>query len=50
MREQPQAMKVWRMVSKPASVAELEVCVTDALALVAEPPCQRAGHKHHAGR
>ena len=38
MREQLQAMKVWRMVSKPASVAELEACVTDALALVAEPP------------
>ena len=38
VREQLQAMKVWRMVSKPASVAELEACVTDALALVAEPP------------
>ena len=38
VREQLQAMKVWRMVSKPASVAEREACVTDALALVAEPP------------
>lgn len=38
VREQLQAMKVWRMVSKPASVAELEACVTDALALVTEPP------------
>ena len=38
VREQLQAMKVWRMVSKPASVAELEACVTDALALVADPP------------
>ena len=38
VREQLQAMKVWRMVSKPASVPELEACVTDALALVAEPP------------
>ena len=38
VREQLQAMKVWRMVSKPASVAELEACVTEAQALVAEPP------------
>ena len=38
VREQLQAMKVWRMVSKPASVAELEACVTEALALVAERP------------
>lgn len=37
VREQLQAMKVWRMVSKPASVAELEACVTDALALTLEP-------------
>ena len=38
VREQLQAMKVWRMLSKPASVAELEACVTDALALVADTP------------
>ena len=38
VREQLQAMKVWRMVSKPASVAELEACVTDALALASTPP------------
>ena len=37
VREQLQAMKVWRMVSKPASVVELEACVTDALALATEP-------------
>lgn len=36
VREQLQAMKVWRMVSKPASVAELEACVSDALALASD--------------
>lgn len=38
VREQLQAMKVWRMVSKPASVAALEACVTDALALTSATP------------
>ncbi|PJI98572.1 response regulator receiver domain-containing protein [Acidovorax sp. 69] len=33
VRDQLNAMKVWRMLSKPASVAELEDCVRDALAL-----------------
>ena len=33
VREQLQAMKVWRMLSKPASVLELEACVRDALSL-----------------
>lgn len=32
VREQLNGMNVWRMVSKPASVAELEDCVRDALA------------------
>ncbi|WP_462389884.1 response regulator [Acidovorax sp. Q11] len=33
VRDQLSAMKVWRMLSKPASVMELENCVRDALAL-----------------
>ena len=33
VRDQLGAMKVWRMLSKPASVMELENCVRDALAL-----------------
>lgn len=37
VREQLQAMKVWRMLSKPASVLELEACVRDALSLHEEP-------------
>ncbi len=37
VREQLQALNVWRMVSKPASVLELEACVRDALALTIHP-------------
>lgn len=37
VREQLQALKVWRMLSKPASVSDLETCVRDALALPAGP-------------
>lgn len=37
VREQLQAMKVWRMLSKPASVLALEACVRDALSLHDEP-------------
>lgn len=35
VRDQLSAMKVWRMLSKPTSVMELEDCVRDALALPA---------------
>lgn len=37
VRDQLGAMKVWRMLSKPASVTELENCVHDALALPMSP-------------
>ncbi|WP_158275003.1 response regulator [Acidovorax sp. HMWF029] len=44
VRDQLSAMKVWRMLSKPTSVLELETCVRDALALTMTsmadaPPC-----------
>lgn len=38
VRDQLSALKVWRMVSKPASVMELESCVRDALALPMATP------------
>ena len=38
VRDQLSAMKVWRMLSKPTSVMELEDCVRDALALPAPSP------------
>ena len=37
VREQLQALNVWRMVSKPASVLELEACVRDAIDLHQAP-------------
>lgn len=37
VREQLQVLNVWRMVSKPASVLDLEACVRDALALPIHP-------------
>lgn len=38
VREKLVAMKVWRMLSKPASVRDLEACVRDALHLNADQP------------
>jgi CheY-like chemotaxis protein len=38
VREQLVAMNVWRMLSKPASVLDLETCVRDALHLTADLP------------
>lgn len=38
VRDQLGAMKAWRMLSKPASVTELENCVRDALALPTSAP------------
>lgn len=38
VREQMIAMKVWRMLSKPASVLDLETCVRDALHLNSDQP------------
>lgn len=40
VRDQLSAMKVWRMLSKPASVMELENCVREALAMVATADAQ----------
>ncbi len=38
VREQMMAMKVWRLLSKPASVLDLEACVRDALHLNTDHP------------
>lgn len=52
VREQLQAMKVWRLLSKPASVLDLEACVRDALSLhtesAASPPADPPMAEHGA--
>ncbi|MDP3230881.1 MAG: response regulator [Acidovorax sp.] len=40
VREQMMAMKVWRLLSKPASVLDLEACVRDALHLNTDQPAR----------